>query len=95
MQKSFSYNKYRKFTMSIDFTVEPIDEKPKRAGWGRKGSKYTPIIEAFLDSGHELVRVDGTGKEANSLALTLKKLINKRGDSVKVSVRNGKVYLEK
>jgi len=81
--------------MSIDFSVEPVDEKPKHTSRGRKGSKYTPIIEAFLDSGHELVKVDDTGKDANYLALILKKLIKKRGDSIKISVRNGKVYLEK
>ena len=30
--------------MSIDFSVEPVDEKPKKKGGGRRGSKYAPII---------------------------------------------------
>jgi hypothetical protein len=80
--------------MPINFSVEPVDEKPKHTGRGRKGSKYAPIIEAFLDSGHELVRVDGTGKQANPLAMILKRIIKKRGDSIKVTVRNNEVYLE-
>ena len=62
---------------------------------GRRGSKYKPIIKAFLESDDKLVRVDGTGKGANNLAMILNRLIKKRGESVRVSVRNGKVYLEK
>jgi len=81
--------------MSVDFSVEPVDELPKRINKGRRGSKYEPIIQAFLDSGHELVRIDGTVKKANSLAMILKRLIKKRGDSVKILIRNNEVYLEK
>jgi hypothetical protein len=82
--------------MSIGFSIEAVKEKSKnRTMRGKKGSKYEPIVTAFLESDHQLGRVDGTGKRANNLALNLNKLIKKRGDSVKVSIRNGEVYLEK
>ena len=82
--------------MSIGFLIEAVKEKAKnKTNRGRKESKYEPIIKAFLESGHQLVRVDGTGKQANNLSLNLNKLVKKRGDPVKVSIRNGEVYLEK
>ncbi len=79
----------------MGFTIEPVDKKPERTRkTGR--SKYAPIIEAFLESEHKLVRVDNTGKEAYYLRLQLTKVCDKMGlDTVNVSVRNKKVYLEK
>jgi len=80
----------------INYNIQPVSEKPLRRNPSNKtGSKYQPIIDEFLESGHELVRVDGTGKEAINLYVSLNKLIKKRGDSVKVSIRNNEVYLEK
>jgi hypothetical protein len=79
------------------FNIQPVEEKPdrKKAPY-RTGSKYEPIIDTFLNSEHEMVRVDGTGIEANYLSGQLKKIITvKEIDSVQVSVRNKEVYLEK
>lgn len=79
------------------FNIQPVEEKPdrKKAPY-RTGSKYDPIIDTFLNSEHEMVRVDGTGIEANYLSGQLKKIITvKEIDSVQVSVRNKEVYLEK
>lgn len=81
----------------IDFKMQPVGEKPeKRKPPYRTGSKYEPIIAIFQKSKHKLVRVDGTELEANYLAGQLKKLLAGSEDtSIKVSVRNKKVYLEK
>lgn len=81
----------------IRFNIQPVEEKPDRTKpQYRTGSKYEPIIDAFMDSEHNLVRVDGTGIEANYLSGQLKKVITVRDiDSVQVSVRNKEVYLEK
>jgi hypothetical protein len=81
----------------IRFDIQPVEKKPdKRKPPYRTGSKYDPIITAFLESEHDLVRVDDTGIEANYLSGQLKKIITiKDIDSVQVSVRNKKVYLEK
>ena len=81
----------------ISFNIEPVDKKPKKEGPPRRtGSKYDPIIEAFLESQHSLVKVEGTGKEANYIAAQLKKALDRKDvKSVAVSVRNKQVYLEK
>ena len=79
----------------ISFNIQPVGEKPvKRKPPHRSGSKYEPIIDAFMDSDHSLVRVEGTGIEANYLSGQLKKVVAvKELDSVQVSVRNKEVYL--
>jgi hypothetical protein len=81
----------------IRFNIQPVEEKPDRKKPPyRTGSKYEPIIDAFLGSKHDLVKVEGTGIEANYLSGQLKKIITfKEIDSVQVSVRNKEVYLEK
>ena len=80
----------------VHFTITPVDEKPTRKYRQIGSSKYAPIIDAFLESEHKLVKVENTGKEAIILCATLKKLCKLRGiDSVKVSIRNKEVYLEK
>ncbi len=81
----------------VHFTVTPVSEKPKRNSYRPKGSsKYAPILDAFLESEHKLVKVENTGKEAIILSAALKRLCEKRGlSSVTVSTRNKEVYLEK
>jgi len=81
----------------ISFKIQPVDKKPKKEGPPRRtGSKYDPIIEAFLESEHSLVRVEGTGREAYYLYTQLKRALERRDvDDVAVSVRNREVYLEK
>jgi len=79
----------------IQYSIDPVEKKPKKNT--RKGSnKYAPIIEACLESEHDLVRVDNTGKEAYYLSMQLRKTCEKMGlDTVYVSVRNKEVYLER
>ncbi len=81
----------------LPFTITPVDEKPKRKQYRPRGSgKYAPIIDAFLQSEHKLVKVEDTGKEANYLRVQLKRVCDQRGlTSVKLTVRNKEVYLEK
>ena len=78
----------------MSFNLEPVDSKPTRKY--RKGSKYDPILDAFLEAPDDLVTVDVEGKEANYLRTQLNKRIDARGlTTVKVSVVNGTCYLEK
>ncbi len=81
----------------IRFDIQPVEEKPDRKKSPyRTGSKYEPIINAFRESEHALVKVEGTGIEANYLSGQLKKIIEVKDiNSVQVSVRNKEVYLEK
>ncbi len=80
----------------LRFKVTPVEEKPTRK-YKQKGTrKYAPIIDSFLESEHKLVKVENTEKEANYLYTQLKRLCKERGlDSVKLTVVNKEVYLEK
>ena len=77
------------------FELKPVSEKPKRTF--TKRSKYGPIIDGFLSGGHDLVRVEVEGRDANYVRYQLIRVIESRGlgDLVKASVVNGVLYLEK
>ena len=79
----------------VNFDISPVDEKPSRNY--RKGSKYDPIIDAFLESEHDLVEVEVEGKGAHYLRTQLKKRIDARNlqDKIEVSVVSNVAYLEK
>lgn len=78
----------------VKFDLKPVDEKPSRQY--RKGSKYDPILNAFMEADAGLVEVSIEGKDANYLRTQLNKRIEARGlDGVKVSVVNNVTYLEK
>ena len=78
---------------SVEFNFDPVTKKPSRRY--RKGSKYNPIIEAFLEQEHKLVEVVVEGKDANYMRTQLKKRIDARELKIDVSVVNNKIYLEK
>lgn len=79
----------------VKFDLKPVSKKPSRKY--RKGSKYDPIIDSFMESEHELVKVEVPEKDANYLRTQLKKRIDARDlqDKVEVSVVNNIAYLEK
>ena len=78
----------------VRFDLKPIEEKPSRRY--RKGSKYDPILDAFMAGGNNLVAVNVPGKEANYLRTQLNKRMEaRRLSNIKVSVVNNMCYLEK
>jgi len=78
----------------VKFDFKPVDEKPSRRY--RKGSKYDPVVDTFMESDETLVTVDVEGKDANYLRTQLNKRIEaKKLTGVKVSVVNNVAYLEK
>jgi len=79
----------------LKFDLKPVKKKPSRRY--RKGSKYDPIIDAFIKSSDELVEVKVEGRDANYLRTQLNKRIEARDlkDRVKTSVVNNVLYLEK
>ena len=80
---------------NIEYELEPVEKKPRRRY--RKGSKYDPIIDSFLNGQHNLVKVEAVGKDANYLRALLKKRIDARdlSNKVEVSVVSNNTYLEK
>ncbi len=78
----------------VSFNLKPVSEKPSRRY--RKGSKYDPILDAFMSGMNSLVAVDVEGKDANYLRTQLNKRIEAKNLSgLKVSVVNDTCYLEK
>ena len=78
----------------VDFNLTPVDEKPTRRY--RKGSKYDPVLNAFLEGTEDIVALAVENKDANYLRTQLNKRITARNISgVKVSVVNNACYLEK
>jgi len=77
----------------VDYNFTPVGNKPTRRY--RKGSKYDPIIDAFLEQESQLVEIMVKGKGANYIRTQLKKRIDARSLDVRTSVVNNKIYLEK
>jgi len=79
----------------VSFKLVDVDKKPNRKY--RKGSKYDPIIDQFMDGKSKLVKVEIKGKDANYVRTQLKKRIDARdmGTQIDVSVVNNVAYLEK
>ena len=82
---------------NLNFELEPVAKKPSKSTRAHKGSKYNPIIDAFVKGEHRLVKVEIPGKEANYIRIQLKKRIDvlDLNDNIAVSVVNGVAYLEK
>ena len=77
----------------VSFNLTPVATKPSRRY--RKGSKYDPILDAFMAGTDALVAVEIPGKEANYIRTQLNKRIDVKNLRVKVSVVNNITYLEK
>ena len=79
----------------MKFNLKPVTKKPSRKY--RKGSKYDPILDSFLNGENDLVEVAVSNKDANYLRTQLNKRIESRDlqAKVKVSVVNNVAYLEK
>lgn len=61
----------------------------------RNKSKYEPILDAFLNQQHKIVRVDKVDLDPIVLSGTLKRVIKTKGvENVSVYLRNNQVYLE-
>ena len=77
-----------------EFKLTPVKSKPSRKY--RKGSKYDPILDAFIESDLPIVEVE-TDADANYVRTQLNKRIQARKieKKVKISVVNNRCYLEK
>ena len=78
----------------VKFDLKPVDTKPSRQY--RKGSKYDPILDAFMEGPDALAAVEVPDKDGNYLRIQLNKRIEVKGlEGIKVSVVNNICYLEK
>ena len=78
----------------LKFSLKHVEKKPSRRY--RKGSKYDPVIDAFLKSSDELVEVHIEDRDGNYLRSQLNKRIEARDiKEIKTSVINNILYLER
>jgi len=79
----------------VKFDLKPVKRKPSRKY--RKGSKYDPILDQFVQATEPLVEVAVPGRDANYLRTQLNKRIEARRlkGKLKTSVVNNVLYLEK
>lgn len=80
----------------IIFRLRRVVEKPRKE-YRKRGSKYDPIIDQFIEGEHDLVEVEVENRDANYMRQILVALVKARGleDRVKASVAEGVLYLEK
>lgn len=76
----------------IAFKLVNTNEKPQRTY--KKGSKFDSMLDAFIESGQSLVRLE-TEKSGNYMRTQLVKRVAVRKLDILVSVINDNVYLEK
>ena len=77
----------------IRFQMRPVTEKRERKA--KRGSIYDPMIDQFLESGHDLVEIEVEDKKPSYVAGMLKKRIQVRGLELKATAVSDVVYLEK
>ena len=77
----------------IKFQMRPVTEKREKKV-GRR-SIYDPMIDRFLESGHDLVEIEVEDKKPSYVAGMLKKRIQVRGLELKATAVSDVVYLEK
>ena len=77
----------------IRFQMRPVTEKRERKV--KRGSIYDPLIDQFLESGHDLVEIEVEDKKPSYVAAMLKKRIQVRGLELKATAVSDVVYLEK
>jgi len=77
----------------IRFEMKPVEEKREKKY--HKGSIYDPIIDQFLESGHDLVEINVEERKTSYMVTQLSKRIEKRELDIVVSRGGGFVYLEK
>ena len=77
------------------FDLKPVESKPQRQ-YRKGGSKYDPIMDAFMEGPDTLAAVEVPDRDGNYLRTQLNKRIEDKGlEGIKVSAVNNVCYLEK
>ena len=78
----------------IEFSMSSVTQKRVRESrYG--GSKYDPIIDAFLNGGDKLVEITVPGKKGSYITTQLGKRIKKRKLDLNVESVGDYVYIER
>lgn len=77
-----------------EISFEMKDVEKKREG-GFKRSIFDPILNKFIEEGHDLVEISVPGRSPSSVAHSLRNRIEKRQLDILASTGGGFLYLEK
>lgn len=84
----------RVFRVTVDDSLPLEMEKPVKRSRGSNRSKYDPIIDRFIELGHDVVEIKVEGRNPNYVAFQLRKRIKDRALKIVASSKGGFVYLE-
>ena len=77
----------------ISFEMKEVEKK--REGKFQKRSIYDPILDKFIEEGHDLVEINIEGRSGSYISHQLKTRIAKRQLDIIASSGGGFCYLEK
>ena len=84
-----------KYTEMSEIKFDMKEVEKKREGSFQKKSIFDPILDKFIEGGHELVEISVPGRSQSSVAHSLKRRIEKRQLDIIASTGGGFLYLEK
>lgn len=76
----------------VRYEMKPVEEKREKTY--TKRSVYDPMIDQFIESGHNLVEISVPDKKASYVITQLQRRIEKRGLNIIVSAAQNFVYME-
>jgi len=79
--------------VEVKYEMKPVTKKRPKTKYIK--SIFDPLIDAFIESGQELVEITVKDKTPSYMVTQLKKRIEKRELDIEVSRGGGFVYLEK
>lgn len=77
----------------IRFDMKPVEKKREKTH--HKRSIFDPILDQFIESGHNLVQITIEGKRPGYVGTMLNKRIKKRELDIVASWAQDVIYLEK
>lgn len=84
--------------MDMEYKIVPVETIPEHYAKGR--SRYVPLLEEFMASGHSLVMVEFewpeefTNGQAQGVVVGIRNAIKSMKLPIRVSYRDGEVYLQ-
>ena len=78
---------------SLRFEMRPVEEKRKKGSL--KKSMYDPILDQFIESGHNLAEITVEGKKPHNALQALIQRIKARGLEIEASTAGDFIYLER
>lgn len=84
----------RVYRVTVDDSLSLEMEAPVKSLRRRGRSIYDPMINRFIECGHELVEIDVKGRRPSSVAFQLRRRIGERGLKITASSTGDFVYLE-